>query len=72
VVICLERGANDLYMVQLCHCHPSSLAPVRSRMVYLFGAGLPMLSWKKAVKRMYTVSQKRGRAVILTYMARLR
>ena len=26
---------------------PSSLAPVKSRMVYLFGAGLPRLSWKK-------------------------
>jgi len=31
---------------------PSSLAPVKSRMVYLSGAGLPMLSWEKAVKRM--------------------
>jgi len=31
---------------------PSSLAPVKSRMVYLSGAGLPRLSWKKAVKRM--------------------
>jgi len=27
-----------------------TLAPVKSRMVYLSGAGLPMLSWKKAVK----------------------
>ena len=26
---------------------PSSLAPVKSRMVYLSGAGLPRLSWKK-------------------------
>jgi len=26
---------------------PSSLALVKSRMVYLSGAGLPMLSWKK-------------------------
>ena len=31
---------------------PSSLAPVKSRMVYLSGAGLPRLSWKKAIKRM--------------------
>ena len=30
-----------------CHCHPSSLASVKSRMVYLFDAGLPRLSWKK-------------------------
>ena len=31
---------------------PSSLALVKSKMVYLSGAGLPRLSWKKAVKRM--------------------
>jgi len=31
---------------------PSSLAPVKSRMIYLSGAGLPRLSWKKAVKQM--------------------
>ena len=31
---------------------PSSLASVKSRMVYLSDAGLPRLSWKKAVKRM--------------------
>jgi len=33
------------------HCHPSSLASVKSRMIYLSGASLPRLSWKKAVKR---------------------
>ena len=47
MVICLERGANDLHMVQL-----MPLAPVKSRMGYLSGAGLPSLSRKKAVKRM--------------------
>jgi len=26
---------------------PSSVAPVKSRVVYLYGAGLPRLSWKK-------------------------
>jgi len=54
VVICLERGANDLHMIQLMPLPPrsSSLAPVKSRMVYLSGAGLPRLSWKKAVKRL--------------------
>jgi len=31
----------------------SSLAPVKSRIVYLSGAGLHRLSWKKAVKRMH-------------------
>jgi len=52
VVICLERGANDLHMVQLMPLSPpSSLAPVKSRKVYLSGAGLPRSSWKKAVKR---------------------
>jgi len=33
----------------------SSLASLKSRMVYLSGAALPRLSWKKAVKRMYSV-----------------
>ena len=47
MVICLERGANDLHMVQLMPAAPSSLAPVKSRMVYLSGGGLPRLSWKK-------------------------
>ena len=32
---------------------PSSLASVKFRMVYLSGAGLPRLSWKKAVKRIW-------------------
>ena len=31
---------------------PSSLAPVKSSMVYLSSAGLPGLSWRKAIKRM--------------------
>jgi len=31
----------------------SSLAPVKSRMIHLSGAGLPRLSWKKANKQMY-------------------
>jgi len=30
-----------------------SLASVKSRIVYLSGAGLPRLSWKKAIKHMY-------------------
>jgi len=53
VVVCLQRCANDLHMVQLMPLPPpSSLVPVKSRTVYLSGAGLPRLSWKKAVKRM--------------------
>jgi len=46
VVICLERGANDLHVVQLILLPPpSSLASVKSIMVCLSGAGLPRLSW---------------------------
>jgi len=33
----------------------SDLASVKSRMVYLSGAGLPRLSWKEAVKRMCVI-----------------
>jgi len=48
VVICLEQGANDLHMVQLMPLPPHhlSLAPVKSRMVYLSDAGFPRLYWK--------------------------
>jgi len=46
MVIYLEQGANDLHMVQLMPLS-SSLAPVKSRLVYLSGADLPTLSWKK-------------------------
>ena len=49
----MEPGANDLHMVLLMPLPPpSSLALVKSRIVYLSLAGLPRLSWKKAVKRM--------------------
>jgi len=44
MVVCLERGANDLPMPLP---PPSSLAPVKSSMVYLSGASLPRFSWKK-------------------------
>jgi len=50
MVICLERGANDLHMAYGpadATATPSSVAPVKSRMVYLSGAGLPKLSGKK-------------------------
>jgi len=47
MVIRLERGANDMHMVQLKPLPPSSLAPEKSRMVYLSGASLPSLSWRK-------------------------
>jgi len=30
-----------------CHCHPSSLSSLKSRMFYLYSASLPRLSWKK-------------------------
>jgi len=44
MVICLEQGANDLHMVHLTSLPPSSLASLKSRMVYLPGAGLLKLS----------------------------
>ena len=47
MVICLECGANDLHGPSDATATPSSLASVKSRMVYLSGAGLPGLSWKK-------------------------
>jgi len=48
MVICLERGANDFaYSSADATATPSSVAPVKSRMVYLSGASLPKLSWKK-------------------------
>jgi len=61
VVICLECGANDLHVVPAdANATLSSLASVKSRMVYLSGAGLPRmvylsaaglprLSWKKGL-----------------------
>jgi len=33
---------------------PSSLASLKSRMAYISGAGLPRLSWKKAVGWVHT------------------
>jgi len=54
MVICLERGANDLHMVQLVPLlPPSSLAPVKSRMVYLSGAAFPSCPGNKAIKLMW-------------------
>ena len=51
MVVCLEQGANDLHMVHPADATatPASLAPVKSRMAYLSGAGFP---GKKAVKQM--------------------
>ena len=54
MVICQERGADRLHMVQLMPPHPktpSSLASFKSRLVYLSGTGLPSCLGKKAVKR---------------------
>ena len=44
MVVCLERGADCLHMVQLMSLHPktpSSLASFKSRQVYLSGTGVP-------------------------------
>jgi len=50
MVICLHSGARCkwfAYGPADATAAPSSLAPVKSRMVYLSGAGLPRLSEKK-------------------------
>ena len=47
MVICLERGANDLHMVQLMPLPPHHLCSIKIQNGLLFGAGLPRLSWKK-------------------------
>jgi len=47
VVVCLQRGAVFAYGPADATATPSVLAPVKSRMVYLSGDGLPRLSWKK-------------------------
>jgi len=57
VVICLERGADDLHMVQLMPLHPSSLALLKYRMVYFRGARLPILSGREAINWMLLQSR---------------
>jgi len=50
MVICLERGADDLYEVGSADvmATPSSLASLKSAMVYRSGgASLPRLFWKR-------------------------
>jgi len=51
MVICLERGANDLHIVQLMPLPPhhliiSCFIKIQNGF-YLSGAGLPKLSWKR-------------------------
>jgi len=50
VVVCLERGADCLHMVQLTPLHPktpSSLASFKSKLILLFWYWLPRQSWKR-------------------------
>jgi len=48
MVICLERGANLFaYGPADTTATPSYFASLKFGMVYLSGAGLPRLSWKK-------------------------
>ena len=55
MVICLERGADYLHMVQLMPTaipEPHHLLPhLNPDWFYLSGTGLPRLSWKESVKR---------------------
>jgi len=48
MVICLEQSTSDLHMVQMMSMPtPSSLASLKSRTIFLSGAGLLRLSWKR-------------------------
>ena len=52
MVICLERGADCLHMVQLMPLHPKShhlLPHLNPDWFYLSGTSLPRLSWKEVV-----------------------
>ena len=53
VIICLERGANDLNMMDPpdATATPSSLALLKSRMAYLSGAGLPSCPDKRPLNQ---------------------
>jgi len=54
MVICLERGADCLHMVQLIPPRPktpSSLASFNPDWFYLSGTGLPSCPGKRAVKQ---------------------
>jgi len=51
MIMCLERGANDLHMVQLMSLPPHHHASLKSDWFYLCGAGLSC-SAKEAVKRL--------------------
>jgi len=52
VVMCLERGGNDLHMVQLFHCHPiiSSFIKIQYGLTFLVPA-YPGCPGKETVKR---------------------
>jgi len=50
VVICLERGADCLHMVQLMPLHPQThhlLPHLNPDWFYFSGTGLASLSWKR-------------------------
>jgi len=48
VVICLECGVSDLYVLALVIATPSSLVSVKYTIVYLSGVGLPRFSLKRS------------------------
>jgi len=49
VVVCLERGANDLHVIQLMPLPPHHLLLHKNpEWFYLSGAGLPRLFWKRS------------------------
>jgi len=50
MVICLERGANDMHMVQV--MPPSSLVPVKSEWFTFVVPSYPGCPGEKAIKQM--------------------
>ena len=59
MVICLQRGVNDLRMVQLIPLSPPTpLASLKSIMFYLSGASLPRLSWKRPLNECNSSSNR--------------
>ena len=63
MVVCLERGADCLHMVQLMSLpskKPRHLLPrINPDWFYLSHTGLPRLSWKKAIKHSLTTREFR-------------
>ena len=49
MTICLEWSANDLYMMQLCHCHPTITCFITTRLVTFLTLAYPSCPRKEAI-----------------------